>query len=136
MQKTNTFIMFVGEQFGKAEEAVRFYVSLFPNSAVTSIEYFKAGEPGGGEGAVKQALFTLAGQEYRALESSMNHGFGFTPAVSIFVNCDSEEEIDRLYAALSDGGTAMMPLGTYGFSKKFGWTADRYGLSWQLNLQD
>jgi predicted 3-demethylubiquinone-9 3-methyltransferase (glyoxalase superfamily) len=133
MQKTTTFLMFVCDQSGKAEEAIRLYTSLFNNSEIISIEYFKAGEPGGKEGMVKQAFFTLAGQTYRAMDS-MGHAFSFTPAVSIFVDCNNEEEIHTLFQKLSEGGSIMMPLGDYGFSKKFGWLADRYGLSWQLNL--
>ena len=128
--------MFVGEQCGKAEEAIQFYTSLFKDSGIKHIEYFKAGEPGGKEGAVKRALFTLAGQEYMATDSPMEHRFSFTPSVSIFVDCDSEEEIDSLFEKLSARGSELMPLGFYGFSKKFGWLADRYGLSWQLNLNE
>lgn len=71
-----------------------------------------------------------------AIDSSGEHKFSFTPAISIFVNCETEEEIDTLYKKLSEGGGAMMPLGDYGFSKKFGWIADRYGVSWQLYLKE
>ena len=56
------------------------------------------------------------------------------PVVSLFVDCASEAEIDRVYAALADGGSAPMPLGAYGFSRKFGWINDRFGVSWQVNL--
>jgi predicted 3-demethylubiquinone-9 3-methyltransferase (glyoxalase superfamily) len=135
MQKTTTFLMFVGEQCGKAEEAINFYISLFPDSEIKNMEKWKAGEPGGQEGLVKQAVFTLSGQEYMASENSMDHKFNFTPAISIYVNCENEAEIDKLFQELSNGGQQMMPLGDYGFSKKFGWTADKYGVSWQLNLQ-
>ncbi|WP_242928483.1 VOC family protein [Pontibacter vulgaris] len=134
MQKTTTFLMFVGDQFGKAEEAVRFYTSLFKNSEIKHIEYFKAGEPGGQEGTVKHAQFILAGQEYMASENPMSHQFTFTPAISIYVTCETEEEIETLFQKLSEGGNIMMPLGDYGFSKKFGWLSDKYGISWQLNL--
>lgn len=135
MQKTTTFLMFVGDQCGKAEEAIGFYTSLFKNSEVRNIEYFKQGEPGGIEGAVKHALFTIESQEYMAMDSSFKHEFSFTPSISIFVNCKSDEEINTLFERLSEGGGALMPLGDYGFSKKFGWLADKYGVSWQLNLQ-
>ncbi len=64
----------------------------------------------------------------------MKHEFGFTPAISIFVDCESPEELERLYTMLSDGGEVLMPLDNYGFSTKFGWLNDRYGVSWQLNL--
>lgn len=126
--------MFTGEQYGKAEEAINFYISLFKDSGIQSIEYYKAGEPGGKEGTVKLATFTLARQTYMAIESGADHKFNFTPAISIYVNCESEEEIDALYKSLAEGGGALMPLGDYGFSKKFGWVADRFGLSWQVNL--
>ena len=67
-------------------------------------------------------------------DSIVKHGFSFTPALSLFVDCESEEEITLLSSALSDGGTTFMPLGNYGFSRKFAWASDRYGVSWQLNL--
>jgi predicted 3-demethylubiquinone-9 3-methyltransferase (glyoxalase superfamily) len=135
MQKTVTFLMFVGEQCGKAEEAINFYISLFKDSGIQHIEYFEANDTRGKEGSVKLSTFTLAGQAYMAIDSSAEHKFTFNPAVSIFVNCDSEGEIDTLYKSLSEGGGALMPLGDYGFSKKFGWVADKYGVSWQLNLK-
>ena len=134
MHKTTTFLMFVGEKYGKAKEAINFYTSLFKDSAIQNIEYYKADEPGGKEGTVKLASFTLAGQTYMAIDSGAAHKFNFTPAVSIYVNCESEEEIDVLYKSLSEGGGALMPLGDYGFSKKFAWVGDRFGLTWQLNL--
>ena len=134
MQKTTTFLMFVGDQCGKAEEAMKFYISLFQGSEIKKIEYWKEGEPGGKEGLVKHAIFTIAGQEYMASENTLEHTFTFTPSMSIYVNCKDGAEIDHLFQELSKGGKVMMPLGDYGFSKKFGWIADKYGVSWQLNL--
>ncbi|TMD61345.1 MAG: VOC family protein [Chloroflexi bacterium] len=133
MQKTTTFFMFVGEQFGKAEEAIHFYVSLFKNSRIITIARYGAGEQGP-EGAISHAVFTLNGQEYMAMESNLEHQFTFTPAVSIFVNCEAEEEIDTLFQKLSDSGSVLMELNKYPFSEKYGWVTDKYGLSWQLNL--
>jgi predicted 3-demethylubiquinone-9 3-methyltransferase (glyoxalase superfamily) len=124
-----TFLMFTG----KAEEAAAFYISLFDDSAVLTLERYGAGEPGP-EGSVKRMTFRLAGRTYMAIDSPAKHAFDFTPSISLFVDCDSEAELDRLFAALSDGGKALMPLGNYGFSTKFGWLNDRYGVSWQLNL--
>jgi len=69
-----------------------------------------------------------------ASENQMDHKFSFTPAISIYVNCKSEEELHRLFEELSEGGQVMMPLDNYGFSKMFGWISDKYGVSWQLNL--
>jgi len=134
MQKTTTFMMFSGDQCGKAEEAINFFISLFKNSQIKSIRYYQAGEYGGREGLVKLATFTLAGQEYMAIDSIMEHQFSFTPSISIYVNCESDEEIEMFVKKLSEGGSLFMPLNNYGFSKKFAWLADRYGVSWQLNL--
>ena len=64
----------------------------------------------------------------------MKHDFTFTPAMSLFVDCDNTEELERAFAALSEGGKVFMPLDDYGFSKRFGWCSDRFGVSWQLNL--
>lgn len=127
--------MFTGDQYGKAAEAITFYISLFKNSEIKSILQFKAGEAGGKEGDVKHAVFTLAGQEYMAIDSPPVHQFTFTPAISIYVDCENENEIDSLFQQLSANGNVMMPLNNYGFSKKFGWLADKYGVSWQLNLK-
>jgi predicted 3-demethylubiquinone-9 3-methyltransferase (glyoxalase superfamily) len=135
MQKTTTFFMFVGEQCGKAEEAIRFYTSLFNNSDIKNIDYWKADEPSGKEGLVKHALFTIDGVEYMASENTAEHKFTFTPSISIYVNCEDESEIESLFQKLSEGGSVMMPLDNYGFSKKFGWVSDKYGISWQLNLR-
>ncbi|MEX0617312.1 MAG: VOC family protein [Candidatus Woykebacteria bacterium] len=135
MQKTSTFLMFVGEQCGKAEEAIKFYTSLFKNSEIKHIDYWKKDEPGGKEGLIKNATFTLDGQEYIASENTLEHNFTFTPSMSIYVNCEDENELELLFQKLSKGGGVMMSLDNYGFSKKFGWVADKYGVSWQLNLK-
>jgi predicted 3-demethylubiquinone-9 3-methyltransferase (glyoxalase superfamily) len=134
MQKTITFLMFVGDQCGKAEEAIRFYTSLFKNSQVKSIEHFKTGDAQGKEGTVKHALFTIDGTEYMAIDSPLEHNFTFTPSISIYVKCENEVEINTLFDKLSSGGQVFMPLNKYPFSNKFGWLADKYGVSWQLNL--
>jgi predicted 3-demethylubiquinone-9 3-methyltransferase (glyoxalase superfamily) len=65
----------------------------------------------------------------------MKHAFTFTPSFSLFVTCISEEEIGRLFCALSEGGAVFMPLADYGFNRQFAWVNDRFGVSWQLNLQ-
>jgi len=69
-----------------------------------------------------------------ASENTMDHQFDFTPAISIFVECENEDEITRFHAELSKNGKEFMPMDNYGFSKKFCWIEDRYGVSWQLNL--
>jgi len=129
MKKPITFLMFSG----KAEEAMDFYVSIFEHSKIESITKYKANETGT-EGTVMKATFSINGQEYMCIDSPVKHGFTFTAAMSLYVNCESEEEIDRLYRQLSPEGNIFMPLAAYPFSKKFGWIADKFGVSWQLNL--
>jgi predicted 3-demethylubiquinone-9 3-methyltransferase (glyoxalase superfamily) len=128
-QKITTFLMFEGN----AEEAMARYVSLFEDAEVVSITRYGA-DGAGKEGSVQHATFSLAGQRFMCIDSPAQHGFTFTPSVSLFVQCVDEAEIDRLYAALSDQGTELMPLDDHGFSAKFGWVNDRFGVSWQLNL--
>lgn len=127
--------MFVGDKCGKAEEAIKLYTSLIPNSEIKKIERWSEGEPMSVAGQVKAALFTLSGSEYMASENTANHPFTFTPAISIFIECESEDEITRLNKEFSKDGKELMPMGNYGFSKKFTWIVDRYGVSWQLNLR-
>jgi predicted 3-demethylubiquinone-9 3-methyltransferase (glyoxalase superfamily) len=127
--KIRPFLMFEG----KAEEAMNFYVSLFPGAGVLSITRYGPGEPGP-QGSVKKATFSIGDLLINCTDSFVKHAFTFTPALSLLVECGSEEEISRLYAALPQGGSTLMPLGEYGFSRKFAWVNDRYGVSWQLNL--
>lgn len=130
MGKVLPFLMF---QEGKAEEAMKFYTSLISDSEITNIVRYGANESGD-EGTVMQAIFTLKGQAFMCIDSNIEHQFTFTPSFSIYVNCDTEEEVNELYQKLLDGGQALMPIGDYGFSKQFGWLNDKFGVSWQLNL--
>lgn len=128
-KSVKTFLMFDGA----AEEAVRLYVALFRGAELLSLSRWAEGEAGS-PGTVKAAELTLAGHRLVAFDSPVKHRFTFTPAISFFVDCDGEEELTRVYEKLMEGGTALMPLGDYGFSRKFGWVSDRFGVSWQLNL--
>jgi predicted 3-demethylubiquinone-9 3-methyltransferase (glyoxalase superfamily) len=123
------FLMFTGD----AEEAITFYTSLFDDAEILEITRYGPGQPGA-EGTVHQARFSLAGQVFRCFDSPPVHAFTFTPSFSIWVETTSDEELERLYAALDEGGEPLMPLGEYGFSRRFGWVNDRFGVSWQLNL--
>ena len=135
-QKFISHLLFVGEQCGRAEEAITFYMSLFKDSHLLHIARWNEGEnQAEAAGTVKLARFSLNGQEFQAQDSGRQHAFTFTPALSIFVQCETELEIDELFQKLSEGGMIFMPLSTYPFSEKFGWIADKYGVSWQLNLQ-
>ncbi len=129
MQKITTFLMFEG----KAEEAMNLYTSLFSNSAVINVTRYVANEQGV-EGTIKHATFSLNGQEFMCIDSFVSHGFSFTPSISLYVKCETEEEIDKAFTALSADGQVLMPLGPYPFSKKFAWVSDKFGVSWQLTL--
>jgi predicted 3-demethylubiquinone-9 3-methyltransferase (glyoxalase superfamily) len=128
-QKIRTFLMFEG----RCEEAMNFYVSLFSDAAIISIRRYGPSEAGA-EGAVMQATFAINGQTFMCIDSPVKHGFTFTPAMSLFVDCGSDAEIGELFSKLSDGGQILMPLDSYPFSRKFGWLSDKFGVSWQLNL--
>ena len=129
-QKVTSLLMFSGQ----AEEAMSFYLSLFDESQVLSIRRYGPNEAGV-EGSVMHATFSLGGQQLMCIDSSVQHAFTFTPAISLYVACLSVEEIDRLFERLSEGGQVLMPLDAYPFSERFAWIADRYGVSWQLDLE-
>jgi predicted 3-demethylubiquinone-9 3-methyltransferase (glyoxalase superfamily) len=141
--KIATFLTFVGEQCGKAEEAINFYTSVFPNSEIKTITKYAEGEAGGTPELIKYGVFILNGIEYMVSESNYNHAWSFSPGVSMYVECNSENEIVTLFEKLSsNGGQVMVPLdnykgsGDYGFGVKFGWCEDKYGISWQVNLSE
>lgn len=118
---------------GRAEEAMSLYVSVFTGSRIVRVERWGPGEPGR-EGTVKRGSFCVGTQDLLCMDSPVSHGFSFTPSLSIFVECESEAELDQAFAQLSADGAVLMPLGSYPFSKKFAWINDRFGVSWQLNL--
>jgi predicted 3-demethylubiquinone-9 3-methyltransferase (glyoxalase superfamily) len=115
-------------QDGRAREAAEWYVSLVPGSTIERVD-------GNGAGGAT-VYFALAGRDFIAFDSPVPHGFDFTPSMSVFVRCASEEEVRRLFSELAAEGDVKMPLGDYGFSSCFGWTTDRYGVSWQIGRFD
>jgi predicted 3-demethylubiquinone-9 3-methyltransferase (glyoxalase superfamily) len=127
--KIHPFLMFEG----KAEEAMNFYVSLFPDGRVNEVVRYGPNQAGP-EGSIVKASFTVGGQTVLCCDSSVKHEFTFTPAISLFVLCESEDEIRRLSASLSENGKTFVPLANYGFSRQFAWVSDRFGVAWQLNL--
>lgn len=114
--------MFAGAVCGKAEEALRLYVSLFPESTVDGMMRYGEGEAPDAAGTVKHAGFRLAGQAFAAMDSAYDHGFGFNEAVSYLVRCKDQAEVDRYWSALS-----AVPE-----SEQCGWLKDRFGFSWQI----
>ena len=123
------FLMFTGD----AEQAMTFYTSLFDDGRIGDISRFGPDGPGP-EGTVQFARFSLAGQEFLCTDTFVSHGFSFTPSFSVWIETESEDELQRLFTALGDGGAQLMPVGAYGFCRRVGWVNDRYGVSWQLNL--
>lgn len=115
MQKITPFLWFDG----KAEEAMNFYTSIFANSKIESVTRYGEGGPGP-KGAVMSGTFQLNGQSFMALNGGPQ--FSFSPAVSFFVNCETQEEIDELWEKLSEGGEPG----------RCGWLTDKFGLSWQI----
>jgi predicted 3-demethylubiquinone-9 3-methyltransferase (glyoxalase superfamily) len=130
MKTIHPFLMFQG---GLAEEAMNFYAGLFPRAAIVEVNRYGPGEQGA-DGSVKTAKFTLGSLTVMCIDSPVKHAFDFTPSFSFFVECESEHELRRLSAGLSEQGEALMPLDNYGFSRLFTWMKDRFGVSWQLNL--
>ena len=126
-----TFLTFQKED---AEAAMNFYMGLFDNSKVVNIKRWGKQGPGK-EGTIMHATFTLNGNLYMCSDSPPIHEWDFTPAVSNFVECTDENQLQDLFTNLSQGGKVMMPINNYGFSQKFGFVEDRFGVSWQLNLE-
>lgn len=132
-QKITTFLTFAGRNYGKAEEAIRFYVSLFPDSRVEYLERH-GGADSQPANELRRGAFTLAGQRFLATEDAGGDRFRFTPGFSLYVECRTPEECTNLYEALSNGGKVHLPLGPYPSSRLFAWLDDRFGVSWQLEL--
>ncbi len=128
MAQLSTMLMFEGD----AGAAIELYTSVFAGSRVEHEELYGPGDPGT-EGTVKHATVSLAGQTLRLIDSAVEHAFGFTPAISLFVEFDDEAELDAACAELSAGGEVLMALGAYPFSRRFAWIADRFGVTWQLS---
>jgi predicted 3-demethylubiquinone-9 3-methyltransferase (glyoxalase superfamily) len=120
-QKIIPALMFIGENSGKAEEAMKFYTSLFENSKIGDIWRYEKGEPDV-EGNISHGEFTLNGQKFIAMDSSLDHKFSLNEAVSLYVECEDQKEVDRLWSKLSS-----VPE-----SEQCGWLKDKYGISWQI----
>ena len=112
MQKITTFLMFPA----RAEEAVNLYVSLFADARITSIQRFES-EPAQGAAML---TFEIGGQQFMAMDGGPH--FHFAEGMSLFVNCETQEEVDRLYDTLAEGGERQ----------PCGWVLDRFGVSWQI----
>ena len=121
-QKITPTLMFVGDQCGKAEEAMNFYAKLLPGSSVESVLRYGSGAAPDAENSVKHGEFKLSGLGFAAMDSAYEHGFSFNEAISLMVNCETQDEIDRYWKALSAQPEA----------EQCGWLKDKFGLSWQI----
>ena len=121
-QRITPVLMFVGDVCGKAEEAVKLYTEIFPNSKVEMVVSYGKGEEPDKEGTIKYAGFTLMGHGLGAMDSAHPHKFSFNEAISLMITCKDQEEIDYFYDKLSH----------YPESEMCGWLKDKFGVSWQL----
>lgn len=125
MTKLTPFLMFQGQ----AEEAINLYKTIFQNMKIHSLTKYGADQPNH-EGKIANAVISIHGQTFYCHDSVIAHEFTFTPSFSMFVECDSEQELVEVFATLSNNGQILMPIDHYGFSKKFGWVQDPFGISW------
>ncbi len=121
-QKITTSFLFVGEQYGKAEQAIKHYTTIFPNSKIHSLQQYQAGD-GQPEGTLKFGNFSLNNELFAAMDGFGAHEFKFNEGVSLVVECDTQDEIDNYWnSLLADGGKESM----------CGWLIDKFGVSWQI----
>jgi len=118
---------------GRAEEAMGFYVSVFPGAEIVEIDRYGSDEPGR-EGTVKVGSFRISDEILRCIDSPDVHAFTFTPAISFFYDCQDEATFNAVFERLSDQGNVFMPPARYPFAERFAWLSDRFGVSWQLNV--
>lgn len=122
MHKISTHLWFDTQ----AKEAARLYVSAFPGASVKSMGVI----PGTPSGNVDIVNISLPGQDFTLI--SAGPLFRFNPSISFLVSCDSREEAEATWAKLAEGGKTLMEFGTYPFAEAYGWTEDRFGVSWQV----
>ena len=122
-QSITPTLMFTGDQWGKAEAAIKLNTSVFKDAATGNILRYAKGEEPDKEWTIKHGAFTLEKQGFAAMDSARVHGFTFNEAISLLVNCETQAEIDRLWQKLTAGGEESM----------CGWLKDKYGLSWQIS---
>lgn len=125
-----THLMFQGQ----AAAAIELYLSAFDDSELLYIEHF-ADDHESHAGQVHLAKLRIKNAEFLLIDSTARHDFTFTPAMSVFVEFSNEDEMMSVLTLLSEQGEMLMPLDDYGFSEKFVWFNDRFGVSWQLNLR-
>jgi predicted 3-demethylubiquinone-9 3-methyltransferase (glyoxalase superfamily) len=121
-QKITPCLLFVGDQYGRAEEAIQHYTSIFKNSGTDGILRYSKNEQPDKEGNVKHAQIVLNGQKIMLMESALAHKFAFNEGVSLTIHCNTQEEIDYYWGRLTQNGEESM----------CGWLKDKFGVSWQV----
>jgi predicted 3-demethylubiquinone-9 3-methyltransferase (glyoxalase superfamily) len=121
-QKITPCLMFVGDQYGRAEEAIQHYSSVFKNAKLDGVLLYGENEAPDQAGKVKHAQLGLNGQKIMLMESAHAHQFGFTEGISLTIHCETQQEIDYYWGKLTEGGEESM----------CGWLKDRFGVSWQV----
>jgi len=130
MTTATPFLMF---QRGEGRAALDFYLSLFDDGEILELDTYPEGGPAP-VGTIMRGRFRIAGQDFFISDSFVEHAFDFTPSLSVWLEMDTADAQEALFAALGEGGATLMPLDNYGFSSRFGWVNDRFGVSWQINL--
>ena len=130
MATMRPFLMFSGN----AESTINFYTSVFEDCKILSIERFGNTE-GAANNKIKQAVLLLNGLEIVFMDSTINHDFTFTPAISFQITFETEEKLTSVFERLTADGQILMPLSRYPFASKFAWVNDKFGISWQFNLK-
>ena len=125
--KATPFLMFQGD----AKPALALYREAFPDYEELLLQEHSSGPQ---QGQIAMARIRVGGLEVMLYDRAPIHAFSFTPSTSTFVECDNEAQLRTLAKKLADGGKVLMPTDNYGFSRLFTWVADRFGVSWQLNL--
>ncbi|EKD58871.1 MAG: hypothetical protein ACD_56C00036G0003 [uncultured bacterium] len=123
-QKITPFLMFTGNNAGRAEEAINEYIKIFHNAKIAKVVRYGKDEMNEAEGTIMHAIFSLEEQQFAAMDSSYQHGFNFNEAISFLINCKDQEEIDYYWNKLKEGGDEKAQI--------CGWLKDRFGVSWQV----
>jgi len=121
-QKVFPSLMFTQDRCGRAEEALRFYTSVFKDSSVGTLSRYGAGQAPDREGTLNYGEFSLGGQWFSVMDSAQPHQFTFSEGISLYLRCENQEEIDYFWGRLSEGGS----------EGQCGWLKDRFGVSWQV----
>ena len=119
---------------GEAKNALALYQKTFADFHLLQIHHYPD-SAGDSANKVESAVIEISGQQIQMIDSPVDHNFSFTPSYSFFLTFTNIEEFESVLGSLSEGGEELMPADDYGFSKRFAWINDAYGVSWQLNLE-